>query len=77
MLSSVVLPQPDGPSTVTISPSRDLERDVVERVHAAAVGQRVDHRDPVDGDARSGSPLGRRRRRRRRHFRKLGSTKAE
>ena len=32
MLSSVDLPQPDGPSRQTNSPSRDVEIDVVEHV---------------------------------------------
>ena len=31
MRSSVVLPQPDGPSSVTNSPSADGESDIVER----------------------------------------------
>ena len=36
--SRVDLPQPDGPSTQTSSPSRDLHREVVERVHAPGPG---------------------------------------
>ena len=35
--SSVVLPQPLGPRIVTSSPSRDVERDVVERVDGAGL----------------------------------------
>ncbi len=31
MRSSVVLPHPDGPSSVTNSPLADVQRDVVER----------------------------------------------
>ena len=31
MRSSVVLPEPEGPSSATSSPVRDVEADVVER----------------------------------------------
>ena len=36
--SSVDLPQPEPPTTTTISPSADLERHAVERAHAVRVG---------------------------------------
>ena len=35
--SSVDLPEPDGPTTPTSSPSLDLEADSVERPHASGV----------------------------------------
>ena len=44
--SSVDLPEPDRPSTARNSPSRDLERDVVERAHPAG----VDHAEALDPD---------------------------
>ncbi len=34
---SVVLPQPDGPSSATTSPTRDVQRHIVERTERAVV----------------------------------------
>ena len=42
--ASVLLPQPDSPTTASVRPARERERDAVERAHAAACGLRK----PVD-----------------------------
>ena len=52
--SSVDLPQPDGPSSATISPARMLEVDVAEHDALAAVRRREPARDALDPHRQSG-----------------------
>ena len=57
MRSSVLLPQPDGPTTVTNSPGADVERGLAEGV--GAVGE--DHRHAVETQRRSSPYVAHRR----------------
>ena len=65
--SSVDLPQPDGPTTVTNSPPADGERHVVDGL--GAVGEH--HPDVLEGDAGTGRRGELRAGMRRRQFRHL------
>ena len=49
-LSSVVLPQPEGPTTTVISPAGTSKRAVVDGQHAGVL-RAVDLDDVVDADA--------------------------